>query len=211
MKTCIIVANGEFAKHKIPLQSIKNADFIIACDGACNELLKRNIDFDIGIGDFDSIDKTLFDEKKLIHIQEQETNDLCKAFCYALKLSFERITIVCATGLRDDHHIANIFYLDYFCELENENKTKPIVSIQSDFGEFFCHKGSFTQKCKKSQQISLFSTDKNAIFNSIGLKYEIKNFSFKYLFSGTLNETLYDSFTINTNKNNKLIVFLNYI
>lgn len=206
-KTCVIVANGEFATHQIPLDSIKNADFIIACDGACNKLAKHNIKFDIGIGDFDSIDTKNLQNQNLIQITEQNTNDLCKAFLKAVELGFSSITIVCAAGLRDDHHMGNIFYLEYFKDIAPHTLTK----LQSNFGEFICYKGSFTKQSHKSQQISLFCTDKNAVFNSSNLKYPLKNFKFEYMFSGTLNEALSDSFSIQTNKENKMIVFSNYM
>lgn len=208
MKNCVIVANGDFARHSVPLNTLANADFVIACDGACDKLYNNNFSFDVGIGDFDSIDISKFKDKNLIHIKEQDTNDLCKAFVYALNFNFKNITILCASGLRDDHHIGNIFYLEYFIKLIEGRGVR--VSIQTDFGEFFCYKGSFLQECKKGQQISLFSTDKNAVFTSRGLKYEIENFKFDYIFTGTLNEANGDNFEIITDDKNILIVYLSY-
>lgn len=52
---CVIVANGEFCTHEIPLKTLKNADFIIACDGAANSLIKYNTEPNVIIGDLDSL------------------------------------------------------------------------------------------------------------------------------------------------------------
>ena len=51
----VIVANGEFPQNKIPLKILKNANYIITCDGATDKLLKNGFEPNLIIGDLDSI------------------------------------------------------------------------------------------------------------------------------------------------------------
>ena len=66
----------------------------------------------------------------LIHSEaEQETNDLSKAFRFCLSQERKRITIMGATGKREDHTIGNVSLLaDYMEQAE--------VSMMTDYGIF---------------------------------------------------------------------------
>ena len=33
----VILANGEYPSHPLPLQMLENAEFVVCCDGAANE------------------------------------------------------------------------------------------------------------------------------------------------------------------------------
>ena len=81
MNNTVILANGNFPKHKKPLKILKEAETIICCDGAINKLDELNIIPNQIIGDMDSITKKLKDKYRdqLIEIQSQNENDLRKA------------------------------------------------------------------------------------------------------------------------------------
>ena len=34
----VILANGEYPSHPLPLQMLENAEFVVCCDGAANEI-----------------------------------------------------------------------------------------------------------------------------------------------------------------------------
>ena len=68
----VIVANGEFPLNKIPLDILRNARHIIACDGAIGNVPQA----EVVIGDGDSVPMAFHD--RLIHIDEQEDNDLTR-------------------------------------------------------------------------------------------------------------------------------------
>ena len=51
----VILANGDFPNHLIPLNFLKKQNKILCCDGAVDKLIKYNIQPDIIIGDMDSI------------------------------------------------------------------------------------------------------------------------------------------------------------
>ena len=73
----VILANGEYPVHPLPLQVLADAKYVVCCDGAANEYISRGHTPDIIIGDGDSL---LPEYKKrfssIIHqIPDQETND----------------------------------------------------------------------------------------------------------------------------------------
>ena len=96
----VILANGEYPSHPLPLQMLKNAEFVVCCDGAANEYILRGHTPDVIIGDGDSLSpeyKELF--SPIVHqIADQETNDQTKAVHFLQKKGFRRIAIVGATG-----------------------------------------------------------------------------------------------------------------
>ncbi len=80
----VILANGEFPKSQKCLDILKNAPFLIACDGAVISLHALQFKPSVVIGDLDSIDSHLKDLYNPICVSEQDSNDLSKAFFYAL-------------------------------------------------------------------------------------------------------------------------------
>ncbi|MBZ7992707.1 thiamine diphosphokinase [Campylobacter sp. RM9333] len=207
--TCVIMANGEFCTNKITLNYLKNADFLIACDGAANLLLANNYEPNVIIGDLDSF-QNLKTKAKIIKVKNQNTNDLTKAYKYALSMDFSDIFILGAGGKRDDHFIANIALLFQYFKLKNRFNKKINLKLITNYGEFFIKNTDFTANSYKGQQISLFCLDKRAKFSSQNLKYELNNFNFKYLNSGTLNEALGNTFSIKNHNNKELLVYLNF-
>ncbi len=206
---CVIVANGEFCTHKIPLKTLKNANFIIACDGAANELLNNKIEPNVIIGDLDSLNN-IKTNAKIIKIKNQNTNDLTKAVKYALSLKYEKVYILGAGGKRDDHFIANISLLIQYFGLKNKYKKIVDFVMQTNFGEFFVSNDDYVKNSFKGQKISFFCLDKNAKFSSNNLKYEFKNYRFKELNLGTLNESLDDNFGIINHDKARLLTYINF-
>ena len=92
----LIVANGEFPSHSIPLEILTKANSIIACDGAADILLDRGYIPDIIIGDLDSIsdDNKHKYKDNVIEIQDQSQNDFRKALNYARERNIFDISII---------------------------------------------------------------------------------------------------------------------
>ena len=112
----VILANGEYPTHVLPLKILEEAKFVVCCDGAANEYILRGHTPDIIIGDGDSLspeNKTRFSDI-IHHIADQETNDQTKAVHFLQEKGYQRIAIVGATGKREDHTLGNIsLLLDY--------------------------------------------------------------------------------------------------
>ena len=67
----VILANGDFPTHAVPLSLLENARHIVACDGAIASLAARNDHLQdiVAVGDGDSVPESLRD--RLIQIDEQ--------------------------------------------------------------------------------------------------------------------------------------------
>ena len=136
----VILANGEYPTHVLPLKILEEAKFVVCCDGAANEYILRGHTPDIIIGDGDSLspeNKTRFSDI-IHHIADQETNDQTKAVHFLQEKGYQRIAIVGATGKREDHTLGNIsLLLDYM-------KSGMEVRTVTDYGVFIPASGTQT-------------------------------------------------------------------
>ena len=153
------------------------------------------------MGDGDSISDG--NKEKFSHILhivgEQESNDQTKAVRFCIAQGKKRIAIVGATGKREDHTIGNISLL-----IEYARAGAEVYSF-TDYGVFIPCNGTTTHKCRKGQQVSIFSITANEMSSS-GLLYPI--YDFTNWWQGTLNECTGEEFTINAKK--EYLLFLNY-
>ena len=188
----VIIANGEYPNHHIPLNVLINAKKIIACDGAVNLLDKNKIKPNFIIGDLDSISNKLKVKykKNIISIPSQKNNDFSKALNFAIKNKYNKISILGASGLRDDHGIGNFFRLF-------EYSSSISLKMYTNYGIFHFINKKTQFPSFKGQQISIFAIDKTIKISSNKLKYNLKGLMLSSLFSGTLNESISDNFSIN--------------
>ena len=196
----VLLANGQYPEHKHPLQILKEAKHIVCLDGAVNKLTENHLNPNIIIGDMDSISSKLREKYSDIIIEKksQDENDLRKALKWLDQRRYSHITILGATGLRDDHSIANIFSII-------DQNFKFEVKIVTDYGIFQIVKNKTEINSFKGQPVSLFATKKNIKITTSRLKYNIKSSSLSNLYYGTLNESLSDSFTVACNGGNVLV------
>lgn len=83
----VILADGSFPVHPLPLSFLYRCRRIVCCDGAAEALIQWGREPEAIVGDGDSLNLALRERyAALIHREtEQETNDLSKAFRYCLK------------------------------------------------------------------------------------------------------------------------------
>lgn len=198
-----ILANGEFPKSKVLVEELKNAEFLVVCDGAIVYLERLKIIPQTIIGDLDSIpsDLKMKYQDRVIQIKEQASNDLSKAFFYCINLGFDEFLILGATGKREDHSIANISLLGEYAK-----HCKDLV-IKSDFGEFRVYTLPCRIPSQKGEQISLFCLDPKAKITSEYLKYPLVDLELKIWANGTLNEAEGDFFTLKADRQTQVIVY----
>lgn len=190
----VILANGDFPSHPIPLSILKNSKYIVCCDGVINKLSFTGIEPQAIVGDCDSLsEENRWKYSGIIHqIEEQETNDLTKSVKYCIEHNLKNIIILGATGKREDHSIANISLLtDYIDHVEN-------ISMISDYGIFNAVSENAKFESIAEQQVSLFCITPARI-TSQGLKYPIQDTLFTSWWQATLNEAITDEFVIETN------------
>jgi thiamine pyrophosphokinase len=201
MFDAVIVAGGEFPTAPQPLEVLQSAPFVVCCDGAADRYIATGRVPDAIVGDGDSI-STANREKfaQLMHvITEQESNDQTKAVRFLMERGKRRIAIVGATGRREDHTIGNISLL-----IEYARAGCNVCSF-TDHGVFIPCNGTTTHKCRKGQQVSIFSITAKDL-SAEGLLYPI--YDFTNWWQGTLNECTSEVFTINAN--GEYLLFINY-
>ena len=185
----VILANGDFPTHPLPLALLKDAKNVICCDGAANEYLNQGFTPKVIVGDGDSLspeNKTRFADI-IYYSSDPETNDLTKAVEYCISQRMRTICIVGATGKREDHTIGNIGLLqEYMDELDN-------VMIITNYGVFNAIKTDSTFEAYVGQPVSVFSL-KPAPVRGRGLKYTLSTLT--NWWQGTLNEASTNPFTI---------------
>jgi thiamine pyrophosphokinase len=200
----IVVADGTFPVHEIPLGYLKHAERIICCDGSAANLLNAGFTPDAIVGDMDSLGEELARRfaDRIFPDKSQETNDLTKAVEWCRKMNYNDIVIVGATGKREDHTIGNISLLAEYAEYIN-------VKMVTDTGIFVPLLKSCTVKSFNGQQVSLFSVDPLTEITSEGLKYPLDKSKIRNWWVATLNEALGESFSLEFIKG-RIILYLKY-
>lgn len=198
----IILANGDYPSADVPVQLLKEAPYVVCCDGGANEYIEKGYTPDIIIGDGDSLSE---ENRRLYadlihHNPDQETNDQTKAIQFLLSQGKKRIAIVGATGKREDHTIGNISLLMEYMRMGVE------VCMYTDYGVFVPCKDTCVFECRPGQQVSIFNFTAKGL-KSKGLAYPI--YDLTSWWQGTLNRCTDASFTIEAE--GEYLVFLNYI
>lgn len=197
----VILANGEYPTHELPLRILSESAFVVCCDGAANEYIARGHTPDVIIGDGDSLspDNKMRFAPIMLQIADQETNDQTKAVQYLHSKGYRKIAIVGATGKREDHTLGNISLLiDYM-------KTGIEVRTFTDYGVFIPVKDSQTFASHAGQQVSILNFGAKGLKGE-GLVYPLSDFS--NWWQGTLNEATSTEFTIHCTGD--YLVFLTY-
>jgi thiamine pyrophosphokinase len=201
----VVVANGSFPQHVVPVKALQEAGTIVCCDGAAAKLTAHGLQPDFIVGDMDSI--TPADAATFANIlypsPEQETNDLTKAVNFCVQHGVTHLTIVGATGERDDHTLGNIALLaKYATQLQH-------VEMLTNHGRFMPLLSSTTCKSYAGQQVSIFCLTPDTQMEAEGLKYSLRNVVFDAWWKGTLNEALGNSFRLTFDKG-KVLLFCTY-
>jgi len=199
----LILASGENPTHAIPINILKNAENLICCDGAISFLEQQNITPHIIIGDCDSISSMQKEKYKSIILKDDnwEYNDLQKALKYCIENGWKDVTILGATGNRDDHFLANIGILMHYAN-------RLSLTMVTNFGIFTPINATSTFESYPGQQISIFSFSPETKITFHGLKYPVYKQKFKELWEGSLNEAVAQCFTIELEENSAILVYV---
>ena len=195
----VILAEGEFPTHPLPLKVLNECEKVICCDGAANTYINTGKMPMATIGDGDSIDSALKSKLHFIQVDDQETNDLTKAINYAKDLGHKNIAILGATGKRECHTIGNISLLMEY------RKMGLNVTMFTDYCSIFPCKDLVEIETKVGQQISIINFGAYNL-QSEGLKYPI--YDFTALWQGTLNECTAEKCSISAD--GEFLIILDY-
>jgi len=201
----VIVADGIFPQHDIPLGYIRNAERIICCDGSANNLVLFGYEPYAIVGDMDSLSDELAYRyaDRLYTDENQDTNDLTKAVTWCREMGYNDIVIVGATGKREDHTIGNISLLADYAKFSN-------VIMVTDTGTLKPLLKSSTFSSSPGQQVSIFSIDPGTEITSQGLKYPLRHMVIENWWVATLNESLGENFSLDFSYG-RVIVYLKFM
>ena len=188
-----ILANGACPEHPAARAVLVSAERLVCCDGALAKARALGREPDLVVGDGDSL--TAAEKASLgtrfVHIAEQETNDLDKAFRTVLaRYGAAGIAILGAGGLREDHFLGNVFRLPGFA------MQAPDVEMVTDAGVFSVVTGERTYACRPGDPVSLFAPDPAARATSEGLAWPLGGVPLDELWKATLNRTTGTAFTV---------------
>jgi thiamine pyrophosphokinase len=200
----VIVADGTFPRHEIPLSFLKSAQRIVCCDGSAENLIKAGYIPDAIVGDMDSLDLSIAGRfhDRIFRYEDQDTNDLTKAVSWCSERGYRELVILGATGKREDHTIGNISLLaEYIKELD--------VKMVTDTGILTALTESSAMVSFPGQQISIFSIDPGTEITSTGLRYPLERKKIDNWWVATLNESRGDSFRLEFSRG-RVIVYLKF-
>lgn len=208
----VIVAAGSFPRKEYPLWLLGSADVVICCDSALSALEKRGIVPAAVVGDLDSVCGRALRRfpGTVVRIEEQETNDLTKAFRYLMQNhpDVTDIHILGATGRSEAHTIGNISLMMEYekefglgargikCEMVSDYST---ISAISDSGEFHIGKG---------RRVSIFSPDPGLRIKSEGLQWPLDDVVFDNWWKASLNVASDDVIRLRFNHPSQALIIL---
>jgi thiamine pyrophosphokinase len=200
----VIVADGNFPVHEIPLGYLRTASRIICCDGSAENLIKAGFIPDAIVGDMDSLDQSIAGRfhDRMFRDVDQDTNDLTKTVAWCLTRGYKDLIIVGATGKREDHTIGNISLL---AEYVKDVKVKMVT----DTGILMALTESLSVNSFPGQQVSIFSVNTNTEITSSGLRYPLKRKRLENWWVATLNESTGTSFSLEF-KDGPVIIYLKF-
>lgn len=241
-----IVADGSFPTAALPLKFLSEAEIVIACDGAVESLAAAGYKADYIVGDMDTLpaDKQQEYKEKIVRIAEQESNDLTKAFRFALglfpftppenadkkvwpnkgvvtyvsetDLDTIDITILGATGKREDHTIGNISLLaDYVEQARKCPWLKISIQAYTDYGVFVPY---YPQESNlsvhlfgmKGSAVSIFAFDPKLTITSQGLEYQTSGVTFDRWWKATLNRIAEENALLTLSHSAPIILYFPY-
>lgn len=155
---------------------IKNT-YIIAVDKGFEFLVDNNINVDLAIGDFDSINSKYIEKLDKIDVhsfsKDKDFTDLELAYQYCLKYNFSEIKVYGATGTRLDHTFANLQLLKGYKE-----KGLNITIINKYNVVFYTDKNTLIKK--QLENISILPANLRTIISLKGVKWELEKFEVSY-------------------------------
>ncbi|MFC1481127.1 thiamine diphosphokinase [Candidatus Neomarinimicrobiota bacterium] len=186
----VILAAGEFPLHNRPLKALRDAGCIIACDGAADNLLEHDLEPDWIVGDLDSVSSTTRERfpARLVELANQDNYDLEKAIVWAAVQGAQSVSLVGATGLRDDHALANqlLLFTDFGIALE----------LLTDSGRYGVIRGYTEIPAFSGQPVSLFAESTSVLITTTGLAYDLSNQTLEAHHGGISNQALGELFSI---------------
>lgn len=216
----VIICDGSFPRTEYPRYLIRTADFIICCDGALKKFIRNSKAIfgtarlpDRVVGDMDSLPESL--RKKhadiIVKIDEQEHNDQTKAFRWAMENieGIESITILGATGQREDHTIGNISLLMEYARMYDLEGSGIQVQMITDHATIVAVTDTVEMDCGEGRQISILTPDNTLRIKSEGLRWKTDDVVFDNWWKATLNVAVQDNIRLEFSHRSIALIMMN--
>ena len=170
----VVISGGQLVSRRRVDYHIKDADLIVCADKGADYASMYGIVPDIVVGDMDSVDSSSLSRFKkskiIISPAEKDYTDTHLAVIKALEEGADSIIILCATGLRSDHAMANIRLLLFI------DDNGAIGKIIDDENTIMLCTSETVFLNKKGTTISILSlSDKTKGITLEGFKYSLVN------------------------------------
>lgn len=205
MQKTAIIANGDLGNKGFHKKILENADIIICADGGANNADILDIIPDYVIGDMDSIEPLLLEKiksngkTKIIKDTDQTRTDTELAIELANSLKPKELIILCATGSRLDHSIANILSL--------KKVDKGIsAKIVDEYNEITLIDESAEISGSEDDNISVIPLTDVSGLSYEGLRWPAKNGKYKFGWFGICNRILGKKAEVTVKKGELLII-----
>ena len=216
----VIICDGSFPKSEYPRYLIRTADFIICCDGALKKFIRNSKSIfgteklpDRVIGDMDSLSKRMKSKFSdiIVQIDEQEHNDQTKAFRWVMEnlANISSISILGATGEREDHTIGNISLLMEYSRTYNLEAKDIELRMITDHATIIAATDTVEMDCGAGRQISIFSPDNSLRIKSEGLQWKTDEVVFDNWWKATLNRAVSDSIRLEFSHRSIALIMMN--
>ncbi len=186
----VILCDGDFPVHRIPVSVLRGNRFLCCCDNAGTSAFSHGLTPDAIVGDGDSMPAGFRNSHRdIIHIiDEQDDNDQTKATRYCIGRGLRTIAYIGATGKREDHTLGNISLMARYMD---DFGIQPVMI--TDSGYFIPAKGRNGFATFRRQQVSIFNI---SCHNLTGEGLRWKPYAYGSMWQGTLNEATGSCITI---------------
>lgn len=213
-KKCIVIGAGDLTVGAV---QVREEDLVIAVDGGVNYCGVLEIEPDIILGDFDSVNdaqreaiirlKEEIPERVVVLKPEKDDTDMLAALKLGLEKGYDYFLIYGATGGRLEHTLANIQCLLFLKEHD------AIGYLMDGSGMIFVMKNEEVKLRKNLEgYFSLFCLGKEAKGVTIkGMKYELEDYTMTNAFPiGVSNEFVGKEASVSV-RDGELVGIVNYV
>lgn len=229
MAVSVIIGNGDFPRTEYPRYLISSADHVVCCDGAfktwlrcCKGIFGEERMPDAVVGDMDSISPGLRKRyaSLMVHITEQDFNDMTKALLYTLRTFPDTgcIHFIGFSGKREDHTLGNLSLLMEYARALSASRPAsdplsgmmekslspyrgkaPDIDMVSDHSTVFAISDSCELAVGQGRSVSIISSDNSLKIKSAGLVWPTDEVVFDNLWKATLNRAESDMIRLEFN------------
>ena len=213
-KKCIIIGAGDLTVGSV---AVGEEDLVIAVDGGINYCGVLEIEPDIMVGDFDSVNdaqreailnmKEQIPDRVVVLKSEKDDTDMLAALKLGLEKGYDYFLLYGATGGRLEHTLANIQCLLF---LKNHG---AVGYLMDGSGMIFVMRNEEVKlRANLEGYFSLFCLGKEAKGVTIkGLKYELEDYTMTNAFPiGVSNEFIGKEATVSV-RDGELVGIVNYV